>query len=129
MRRIHPEYSANPEEVLGMERLCEVIRAEPNQTAAFPMPDGRVRAIRVDHCAVADGSHQHGFVNLSASLREGRTDGEKQIANRRIIDPAKRLPAPAMTTHYVALTSETRDIHADPLPKYKNIRDYLEDAA
>ena len=121
------EYSANLEGVMDMGQLCEVIRAEAAQIAIFPMPGIRVRATRVDHNAIADGNINHGFVDLSVRLREGRSYNVKKEAIQRIFDVAKAYLMPVMTTHSITLSAEMRDIDAALTPKYGTIRDHLKD--
>ncbi|ABD56421.1 5-carboxymethyl-2-hydroxymuconate Delta-isomerase [Jannaschia sp. CCS1] len=123
------DYSANLEESVDMAALCEAIRAEAASIAAFPMPGIRVRATRVDHCAIADGDPKHGFVDISVRLREGRPDDVKQDAITRIFEAAKAHLAPAMATHSIALSAEMRDINAALSPKTGSIRDHLKDPA
>jgi 5-carboxymethyl-2-hydroxymuconate isomerase len=119
------DYSANLEDVVDMGALCEVIRAEAATIAAFPMPGIRVRAVRVDHYAIADGDPKHGFIDLSVRLREGRTDAVKQDAITRVFAAMQGHLAQAMERHSIALSAEMRDIDADLSPKAGTIRDHL----
>ncbi|PUB19002.1 5-carboxymethyl-2-hydroxymuconate Delta-isomerase [Yoonia sediminilitoris] len=120
------QYSGNLEEVVDIGALCEAIRAEAASIATFPMPGIRVRAVRVDHYAIADGNPKHGFLDVSVRLREGRPDDVKKDAIQRVFDRAKRFLAPAMATHSIALSAEMRDINAALSPKCGTIRAHLE---
>lgn len=126
MPHVHIDYSGNLEGLIDPGQLCEALRAEASQIEAFPMPGIRVRAVRVDHYAIADGDPQHGFVDISVRLREGRPADVKQDAIQRIFDRAKSFLAPAMATHSIALSAELRDIDAALSPKTGSIRDHLE---
>jgi len=108
-----------------MAAVCEAIRAEASQIDTFPMPGIRVRAIRVDHYAMADGSAMHGFIDLSVRLRAGRADDVKQDAIERIFTALRKLVEPAMATHSIALSAEMRDIDASLSPKFGNTRSHL----
>ena len=108
-----------------MAAVCEAIRAEASQIDTFPMPGIRVRAIRVDHYAMADGSAMHGFIDLSVRLRAGRADNVKQDAIERIFAALRKLVEPAMATHSIALSAEMRDIDASLSPKFGNTRSHL----
>lgn len=123
------EYSANLEAVVDMGALCEAIRARAATIETFPMAGIRVRAIRVDHFAMADGDKKHGFIDLSVRLREGRPDTVKRDAIEQIFATLKEYLTPAMATHSIALSAEMRDINADLSPKFGTIRDHLEDNA
>ena len=121
------EYSANLEAVVDMGQLCEAIRAKAATIETFPMAGIRVRAIRVDHVAMADGDAKHGFIDLSVRLREGRPEAVKRDAIDQIFATLKECMAPAMASHSIALSAEMRDINADLSPKFGTIRDHLED--
>ncbi|WP_425039741.1 5-carboxymethyl-2-hydroxymuconate Delta-isomerase [Primorskyibacter sp. S187A] len=126
MPHFHIEYSANLEEVVDMQALCEAIRAAAASIETFPTPGIRVRAIRVDHVAMADGDPKHGFIDLSVRLREGRPEDVKKDAITKIFAALKEAMAPVMETHSVALSAEMRDIDAALSPKFGNVRDHLE---
>lgn len=128
MPHFHIEYSANLEECVDMAALCEAIRVRAANIDAFPMPGIRVRATRVDHYAIADGSTKHGFIDLSVRLREGRAQDVKEEAILTIFDVVKTFMAPIMQTRSVTLSAEMRDIDASVSPKFGNIRDHLEDS-
>jgi len=125
MPHFHIEYSANLEHVIDIAVLCESIRVEASQIDTFPMPGIRVRAIRVDHYAIADGSPNHGFIDLSVRLRAGRAEDVKLDAIKRIFAVLRKVAEPAMATHSIALSAEIRDIDAALSPKFGNIRDHL----
>jgi len=126
MPHVHIEYSGNLEQIVDIGALCEAIRQRAVQIDALPMPGVRVRAIRVDHYAIADGDPKHGFVDLSLRLRAGRPAEVKQDIIAQIFDAARVFLASAMKTHSIALSAELRDIDADLSPKCGTIRDHLE---
>lgn len=119
------EYSANLEKAVDMADLCEVIRAEAARIEAFPTPGIRVRAIRVDHYAIADGDPRHGFIDISIRLRAGRAPEVKQDATARIFKAAHRFVAPVMDVRSIALSLEMRDIDAELSPKTGSVRAHL----
>jgi len=125
MAHFHIEYSGNLESLIDISQLCEDIRAEAAAIETFPTPGVRVRAIRVDHYAIADGNPKHGFIDILIRLRGGRPDDAKQEATRRIFEVAKRLIDPVMQTHPIALSLEMRDIDPGLSPKTGTIREHL----
>lgn len=129
MPHFHIEYSGNLDDILDIGALCEAVRAEAAQIEAFPMPGIRVRATRVDHFAIADGSSAHGFIDLSVRLRAGRPQDVKEDAIQRIFAAVKRFVEPAMASHSIALSAEIRDIDATLSPKFGNIREHLKGSA
>lgn len=129
MPHLQLTYSANLEPVVDLGQLCQLILAEAAQIAAFPMAGLRVRAIKVDHFAIADGNPKHGFIDMIVRLREGRPAEVKQDAIARLFEVMKTHLAPAMAHHSIALSAEIQDINAAFSPKFGNIRDHLEDSA
>lgn len=129
MPHFHIEYSNNLEDIIDVGKLCETIRATAVQIDAFPLAGVRVRATRVDHYAIADGSNAHGFIDLSVRLREGRTQEVKSDAIERIFGALKDYVSTAMESHSIALSAEIRDIDANLSPKFGNIRDHLESSS
>lgn len=129
MPHFHIEYSANLEEIVDVAAFCEAIRAEAVQINAFPTAGVRVRAIRVDHYAIADGDPKHGFVDLTIRLRKGRPAAVKKDAVERIFAVAESFLASVMAQHSIALSAEMRDIDPQFAPKTGTIRDHLGDTA
>jgi len=129
MPHVQIDYSANLEALVDMGALCEALRETAAGIEAFPMPGIRVRAIRVDHYAIADGNTKHGFIDLSLRLREGRPDAVKQDAIARIFETLQAFTAPIMKTHSIALSAEMRDIDASLSPKAGTIRDHLKETS
>lgn len=125
MAHFHIDYSANLEEVVNMTALCQAIRACAASLETFPTAGVRVRAVSVDHYAIADGNPKHGFIDLSVRLRAGRDEQVKKQAIAKIFDTLKEVTAPAMETHSIAISAEMRDIDADLSPKFGNIRDHM----
>ncbi|MEM6727387.1 MAG: 5-carboxymethyl-2-hydroxymuconate isomerase [Pseudomonadota bacterium] len=129
MPHFHIEYSANLEPFIDIAGLCEAIRAAAAEIETFPTPGIRVRATRVDHVAIADGSAAHGFIDLSVRLRGGRPMDVKEAAIEAIFAALKRFVEPAMATLSIALSAEMRDIDPALSPKFSNTRDHLEGGA
>ncbi len=125
MPHIHIDYSANLDGLIDMAALCEHIRAAAVRIDAFPLPGVRVRAIRVDHYAIADGNPDHAFVDISVRLRAGRPAEVKQAAAQHLFEAARAFLAPVMADHSLALSVEMRDIDPDLSPKTGTIRDHL----
>ena len=127
MAHFHIDYSANLEEVVDIAALCEAIRACAANIETFPTAGIRVRAVRVDHYAIADGNPKHGFIDLSVRLREGRTKQVKEEAIAKIFATLKNFTSGAMEQDSIAISAEMRDIDADLSPKFGNIRDHMGD--
>ena len=123
------EYSANIEDVVDISALCDNIRTSAAKVQAFPIAGIRVRAVRVEHFAIADGNPKHGFIDLSIRLREGRPDNVKLDALNVIFSALKNFTANAMETRSIALSAEIRDIDNVLSAKFGNIRDHMKDSS
>ena len=73
------EYSANVAAAADIGTLCEVVRKAAVETGIFPLGGIRVRAIRCDHYAIADGLPDAGFVDILLRIGEGRSLEEPHV--------------------------------------------------
>ena len=120
------DYSANVEPDVNMGALCDTLRDVAASIDAFPLAGIKVRAVRVDHYAIADGNPEHGFIDISVRIREGRDMETKQNAAQKLFDAANEFVADVMQRRSLALSLELRDIDAALSPKSGSIRKYLE---
>ena len=58
------EYSANLDQHIDMGKVVEVVRKAAVETGIFPLGGIRVRAIRCEHYAIADGRPHFGFLDM-----------------------------------------------------------------
>jgi 5-carboxymethyl-2-hydroxymuconate isomerase len=120
------DYSANVEPDVDIGGLCNTLRGVAASIDAFPLAGVKVRAVRVEHYAIADGNPEHGFIDISVRIREGRDMETKQNAAQKIFDAANEFVADVMRRRSLALSLELRDIDAALSPKSGSIRKYLE---
>ncbi len=120
------DYSANVEPDVDIGALCDTLRDVAASIDAFPLAGVKVRAVRVDHYAIADGNPEHGFIDISVRIREGRDMQTKQDAAQKLFDAANEFVADVMQRRSLALSLELRDIDAALSPKSGSIRKYLE---
>src|SRR5580658_1187892 len=78
------EYSANLDARLDMAAIVELVRKAAVETAVFPLGGIRVRAIRCEHYAIADGSAHFGFLAMMLRLGEGRDLATRKRAGEHI---------------------------------------------
>jgi 5-carboxymethyl-2-hydroxymuconate isomerase len=78
------EYSANLDQHVDMGGVVEVVRRAAVETGIFPLGGIRVRAIRCEHYAIADGGAQHGFLDMVLRLGEGRDLATRKKAGEHI---------------------------------------------
>jgi 5-carboxymethyl-2-hydroxymuconate isomerase len=78
------EYSANLDQHVDMGGVVEVVRKAAVETGIFPLGGIRVRAIRSEHYAIADGGAQYGFLDMVLRLGEGRDLATRKKAGEHI---------------------------------------------
>ncbi|MGR3614723.1 MAG: 5-carboxymethyl-2-hydroxymuconate Delta-isomerase [Paracoccaceae bacterium] len=122
------EYSANMENRVDIQSLCDLLRHTAIDTGVFPLAGVRVRAFRADHVSIADGDTQHGFIDISIRLRAGRDLETRKRATDTIFGAAEAFLAVALTKHSFALSLEMRDIDPELSPKTGSIRQFLKEA-
>jgi 5-carboxymethyl-2-hydroxymuconate isomerase len=78
------EYSANLDARVDMGKVVEVVRTAAVETGIFPLGGIRVRAIRCEHFAIADGNSQLGFLAMVLRLGEGRDLATRKQAGEHV---------------------------------------------
>jgi len=78
------EYSANLDDRIDMGKIVEVVRKAAVETGIFPLGGIRVRAIRCQHYAIADGKPDYGFLAMVLRLGEGRDLPTRKKAGEHI---------------------------------------------
>ena len=78
------EYSANLDARVDIGKVVEVVRKAAVETGIFPLGGIRVRAIRCEHFAIADGSPDFGFLDMVLRLGEGRDLATRKKAGEHI---------------------------------------------
>ena len=115
------EYSANAEEVVDFSEFCGVLRLAAIETGVFAIKGVRVRAIRCDHFAIADGSPENCFIDISVRLRGGRSLQTKRKAVEHLFEACRSYLANAFGERPLALSMEMRDIDPELSPKESTI--------
>jgi 5-carboxymethyl-2-hydroxymuconate isomerase len=78
------EYSANLDARVDMGAVVEIVRKAAVETGIFPLGGIRVRAIRCEHYAIADGRPDLGFLDMVLRLGEGRDLATRKKAGEHI---------------------------------------------
>jgi 5-carboxymethyl-2-hydroxymuconate isomerase len=78
------EYSANLDQHVDMGAVVEVVRKAAAETGIFPLGGIRVRAVRCEHYAIADGRPHFGFLDMVLRLGEGRDLATRKKAGEHI---------------------------------------------
>ena len=78
------EYSANLDSLVDIASVVEVVRKGAVETEIFPLGGIRVRAIRCEQYAIADGRPDYGFIAMLLRLGEGRDLAARKRAGEHI---------------------------------------------
>jgi 5-carboxymethyl-2-hydroxymuconate isomerase len=78
------EYSANLDSRVDMGKVVETVRQAAVETGIFPLGGIRVRALRCEHYAIADGNPNLGFLAMVLRLGEGRDLATRKKAGEHV---------------------------------------------
>jgi 5-carboxymethyl-2-hydroxymuconate isomerase len=111
------EYSANLDFSIDLNRLCKLLLKTLFETSLFELGAIRVRAVRCDAYAIADGVALNAFLDASLRIGVGRTLDEKKRTGEALLNALSEFLAPQLETPYFALSLEVREI--DPQLSWK----------
>ena len=119
------EYSANLDARVDMPQIVEVVRKAAVETGIFPLGGIRVRAIKCEHYAIADGNPQHGFLAMVLRLGEGRDLAARQKAGEQIFRALSVHLDPVFRGSKFALSFDMQINDKETSWKRNNIHDAL----
>jgi 5-carboxymethyl-2-hydroxymuconate isomerase len=119
------EYSANLDGALDIGALCEVVRNAAVQTGIFPLGGIRVRAIRCEHYAIADGRAGLSFLDILLRIGEGRELVVRQKAGEQIFAAVSSHLDNIFATGRFALSFDVQINDSATSWKRNNIHDML----
>ena len=119
------EYSANLDARVDMAEIVEVVRKAAVETGIFPLGGIRVRALRCEHYAIADGNPQHGFLAMVLRLGEGRDLAARKKAGEHIFRALSVHLDPVFASSKFALSFDMQINDKETSWKRNNIHDAL----
>ena len=119
------EYSANLEPGVDMQAVVEVVRKAAVETGIFPLGGIRVRAIRCDAVAIADGRPHFGFLDMVLRLGEGRDLATRKKAGEHIFKVLSAYLDPVFAESKFALSFDMQINDKDTSWKRNNIHEAL----
>ena len=119
------EYSANLDARLDMAKVVEIVRKAAVETGIFPLGGIRVRAIRCEHFAIADGQPNFGFLDMVLRLGEGRDLAPRQKAGEHIFKTLSNYLEPVFAGSKFALSFDMQINDKEMSWKRNNIHDAL----
>jgi len=119
------EYSANLDQHVDMGAVVEVVRKAAVETGSFPLGGIRVRAIRCEHYAIADGQPHFAFLDMVLRLGEGRDLATRKNAGEHIFKVLSAYLDPVFKESKFALSFDMQINDKETSWKRNNIHDVL----
>ena len=119
------EYSANLDARLDMGQVVEIVRKAAVETGIFPLGGIRVRTIRCEHYAIADGAADYGFLDMVLRLGEGRDLATRKKAGEHIFRALSQHLDPVFSASKFALSFDMQINDKETSWKRNNIHDAL----
>ena len=119
------EYSANLDKRVDMGNVVELVRKAAVETGIFPLGGIRVRAVRCEHFAIADGSAHFGFLDMVLRLGEGRDLATRKKAGEYIFRILSDHLDPVFAASKFALSFDMQINDKETSWKRNNIHDAL----
>jgi len=119
------EYSANLDSRLDIAEVVELVRKAAIETGIFPLGGIRVRAIRCEHYAIADGNPAHGFLDMVLRLGEGRDLPTRKKAGEHIFRALSQHLDPVFSASKFALSFDMQINDKETSWKRNNIHEAL----
>jgi len=121
------EYSANLDSRLDIGKVVEAVRQAAVETGIFPLGGIRVRAIRCEHYAIADGSPRFGFLDMVLRLGEGRDLATGKKAGEHIFRALSDHLDPVFAAGHFALSFDIQINDKETSWKRNNIHGVLKE--
>jgi 5-carboxymethyl-2-hydroxymuconate isomerase len=119
------EYSGNLDARIDMGKVVEVVRRAAVESGIFPLGGIRVRAVRCEHYAIADGNPDLGFLDMVLRLGEGRDLATRKKAGEHIFKALSAHLDPVFAETKFALSFDMQINDKDTSWKRNNIHDAL----
>ncbi len=119
------EYSANLDARVDMGAVVELVRKAAVETGIFPLGGIRVRTVRCEHFAIADGNPQLGFLDMVLRLGEGRDLATRKKAGEHIFKALSNYLDPVFAGSKFALSFDMQINDKETSWKRNNIHDAL----
>jgi 5-carboxymethyl-2-hydroxymuconate isomerase len=119
------EYSANLDGRVDMGKVVELVRKAAVETGIFPLGGIRVRAIRCEHYAIADGKPGYSFLDMVLRLGEGRDLATRKTAGEHIFKALSAHLDPVFAGSKFALSFDMQINDKETSWKRNNMHDAL----
>ena len=119
------EYSGNLDRHVDIGAVVELVRKAAVETGIFPLGGIRVRAIKCEHYAIADGRANLGFLDMVLRLGEGRDLATRKKAGEHIFRVLSDHLDPVFSASKFALSFDMQINDKETSWKRNNIHEAL----
>ena len=119
------EYSANLDARVDITTVVEIVRKAAVETGIFPLGGIRVRTVRCEHYAIADGNPNLAFLDMVLRLGEGRDLAARQKAGEHVFKALSAHLDPVFAQTKFALSFDMQINDKDTSWKRNNIHEAL----
>ncbi|UPK06820.1 5-carboxymethyl-2-hydroxymuconate Delta-isomerase [Bradyrhizobium sp. 170] len=119
------EYSGNLDRHVDMGAVVEQVRKAAVETGIFPLGGIRVRAVRCEHYAIADGRQDYSFLDMVLRLGEGRDLATRKKAGEHIFKALSAHLDPVFANQKFALSFDMQINDKETSWKRNNIHEAL----
>ncbi len=119
------EYSANLDRHVDMGAIVELVRKAAVETGIFPLGGIRVRALKCEHYAIADGQKDFSFLDMVLRLGEGRDLATRKKAGEHIFKALSAHLDPVFAKEKFALSFDMQINDKETSWKRNNIHEAL----
>ena len=119
------EYSANLDTRVDMGEVVQLVRKAAVETGIFPLGGIRVRAIKCEHFAIADGNPDFSFLDMVLRLGDGRDLPTRRKAGEHIFEALSAYLDPVFAQSKFALSFDMQINDKETSWKRNNIHDAL----
>ncbi len=119
------EYSGNLDGRVDMAEVVELVRKAAVETGIFPLGGIRVRAVRCEHYAIADGRQDYAFLDMVLRLGEGRDLATRKQAGEHIFKALSDHLDPVFAREKFALSFDMQINDKETSWKRNNIHEAL----
>jgi 5-carboxymethyl-2-hydroxymuconate isomerase len=119
------EYSGNLDGCVDIGAVVELVRKAAVETGIFPLGGIRVRAVRCEHYAIADGQKNFSFLDMVLRLGEGRDLATRKKAGEHIFKALSAYLDPVFTNQKFALSFDMQINDKETSWKRNNIHEAL----
>jgi 5-carboxymethyl-2-hydroxymuconate isomerase len=119
------EYSGNLDRHVDIGAVVELVRKAAVETGIFPLGGIRVRAVRCEHYAIADGRQDYSFLDMVLRLGEGRDLATRKKAGEHIFKALSAHLDPVFANQKFALSFDMQINDKETSWKRNNIHEAL----